>query len=125
MIREISMDCYWSRFSFRDSFVCPVYMYRIVFYLFICFLQYTIDCAKIPTLPKISFMLNGRSFELEGKDYILAVSSYIAYFLIQNYVYSRHLHFTFGHMSVHLTNRLVNPVRNLTENTCQKRKFMS
>ena len=80
-------------------------MYRIVLYLFICFLQYVIDCAKIPTLPKISFMLNGRSFELEGKDYILAVSSYIAYFLIQNYVYSRHLHLTFGHMSVHLTNR--------------------
>ena len=124
MIRGISMDCYWSRFSFRDSFVYPVYMYRIVFYLFICFLQYTIDCAKIPTLPKISFMLNGRSFELEGKDYILAVSSYSLFFNSELCVFQA---FTLdlSHMSVHLTNRLVNPVRYLTENTCQKRKFMS
>ncbi|XP_064634460.1 lysosomal aspartic protease-like isoform X1 [Lineus longissimus] len=36
--------------------------------------EYMIDCAKIPTLPKISFTLNGQDFTLEGKDYVLAVN---------------------------------------------------
>jgi len=36
--------------------------------------EYIIDCAKIPTLPTISFVLNGKKFALTGKDYILAVS---------------------------------------------------
>ena len=81
MVAEISIVCTVTvvDFPFGES-LRILYMYRILFYSFICFLKYTIDCAKIPTLPKVSFMLNGRSFELEGKDYILAVRSCIAYF---------------------------------------------
>lgn len=37
--------------------------------------QYMIDCNLIPSLPHISFVLNGRPFNLEGKDYVLAVST--------------------------------------------------
>jgi cathepsin D len=36
--------------------------------------EYWIDCKKIPTLPTISFVLNGTSFTLTGKDYILSIS---------------------------------------------------
>jgi len=33
-----------------------------------------IDCAKIPTLPKLGFEIGGKNFELTGKDYTLQVS---------------------------------------------------
>ncbi len=37
--------------------------------------QYTIDCAKIPKLPKLGLTFNGKEFVLEGKDYILNVQN--------------------------------------------------
>jgi len=35
--------------------------------------QYTIDCAKVPTLPELSFFFGGRAYPLKGSDYILEV----------------------------------------------------
>ncbi|KAF9453070.1 endopeptidase [Macrolepiota fuliginosa MF-IS2] len=35
--------------------------------------QYTVDCAKLPTLPDLTFWFGGRPFPLKASDYILEV----------------------------------------------------
>ncbi|XP_020716105.1 lysosomal aspartic protease-like [Ceratitis capitata] len=36
--------------------------------------QYFIDCSQVSSLPTVSFVLSGRTFTLEGKDYIVEVT---------------------------------------------------
>ncbi|KAN0059701.1 aspartic proteinase precursor [Thecaphora frezii] len=35
--------------------------------------QFTVDCDRVPNLPKFTFHIDGKPYELEGKDYILQV----------------------------------------------------
>lgn len=35
--------------------------------------QYTVDCAKVPSLPELTFWFGGRPFPLKGSDYVLEV----------------------------------------------------
>ncbi|KAJ6599029.1 aspartic peptidase A1 [Mycena vulgaris] len=35
--------------------------------------QYTVDCAKVPSLPELSFYFGGKPYPLKGSDYILEV----------------------------------------------------
>ncbi|KAH9951584.1 endopeptidase [Amylocystis lapponica] len=35
--------------------------------------QYTVDCAKVPDLPDLTFTFNGKPYPLKGTDYILEV----------------------------------------------------
>lgn len=37
-------------------------------------LQYMIPCEKVPTLPELSFVIEGKVFTLKGEDYVLSVS---------------------------------------------------
>jgi len=37
--------------------------------------EYTIDCARIPDLPDMDFMIGGKKFTLKGSDYIMKISA--------------------------------------------------
>jgi len=37
--------------------------------------EYIVDCSKIPTLPNVTFTIEGKQFELTGEQYVLQVSS--------------------------------------------------
>ncbi|KAI8071084.1 endopeptidase, partial [Gongronella butleri] len=37
--------------------------------------QYTLDCAKVPSLPEFCFVFGGKDYCLEGKDYVLEVQN--------------------------------------------------
>lgn len=36
--------------------------------------QAVVDCNKIPTMPNVTFTIEGKDFTLEPKDYVLQVS---------------------------------------------------
>jgi len=38
--------------------------------------EYTFDCKLIPSLPRVNFTLNGKTFGLDGHDYVLNVTQF-------------------------------------------------
>ena len=46
------------------------------FYVFFFFLQYTVDCKKIDSLPDVVFTIGGKEYTLTGKQYVLKVSAF-------------------------------------------------
>jgi saccharopepsin len=36
--------------------------------------QFSIDCARVPLLPKMTWFFSGKPYELDGRDYVLEVS---------------------------------------------------
>ena len=35
--------------------------------------QYTVDCARVPSLPELTLTFNGKPYVLKGTDYVLEV----------------------------------------------------
>ena len=55
--------------------VCLLHSVNCLFFHFIfLFLQYVFNCSKIDSLPDVTFILNGVSFTLTGKEYVVQVS---------------------------------------------------
>ena len=44
--------------------------------------EYTIDCAKISTLPPMDFVIGGKKYTLTGEDYIMKVQKKFAFNLL-------------------------------------------
>ncbi|XP_046977969.1 lysosomal aspartic protease [Vanessa cardui] len=42
----------------------------------VAFGQFAVDCSLVPRLPPVAFSIAGRSFELDGADYVLKVSQF-------------------------------------------------
>jgi len=40
----------------------------------VCVFQYMFDCSVIPSLPAVTFTINGIHYDLQGSDYVLQVS---------------------------------------------------
>ena len=49
----------------------------LVFYLYFRFMEklFIPDCNKISSLPLIKFVIGGKEYSLEGKDYVLQIKS--------------------------------------------------
>lgn len=40
-------------------------------------LQYMIPCEKVPTLPDVTFVIAGKTYTLNGRDYVMNVNAFI------------------------------------------------
>ena len=71
----VVLECFWYNLSQHKIFH-NVYKLHVV-----CtndhFLQYTVDCSSIPSLPEITFNIGGHEFTLTGKEYVLEVSNWL------------------------------------------------